>query len=625
MEWLLFITLTTKNMRISKYNSISNLTCATFLTCLAINMVSCSKDNNQTQQETTDNQSQITVRIASINEGDINITNGTKSSSNKSTSTQHDINIVQTTGFDAIIAVDNKITTATDAKGGIKASNGIRAATSPMETGTLYRLFLYKNNGSTYTYSKSIEFTAGSETPAQLSNGTYKWVAVSYNSKTDPVPERGTDNNFTLPQNKDVLYATSSADLVIAGATTPIAINFNRVYARIAIEVNTLGIFGPMTSTPTITVTGDQILKSGSIDLTTGEFVGNLTTGTNLALTQNDFTDINPIDGQTYQKVAYFYTAGQPAKDLTLTLSDLFIKLDDGTTRNFFLSALTQTKSITPERGKNQRFLVGIAESALTLGTTKWARSNLFYRTTDILGAKTPYRFYANNPYLPNQQESFFSFKGHLPGRLASANPANQKDPCALVYPAGLWKTPSAAQISPLTSNQGLLDGALGSVLDLLGTMPATPGSNYGTIYIEYPITAGFNPAYGGTTSRTNRVRFYYNGVQNNVILANGLINLNIIEAGATGGIWTSDRVLDGGLLDQLSTGVGAWGYLGSTKSMSLFQPQRAVATKSAGLLNIDLLGLNLIASGFMNVRCVRDDSWTATSSLPNYNPYPIL
>lgn len=612
-------------MRISKYNSISNFTCATFLICLAISMVSCSKDNNQTQQEVPENQSQITVRIASINEGDISTTNGTKSSTKQSTPPLHNINIIESTGFDAIIAVDNKITTATDAKGGIKASNGIRAAASSMEAGTLYRLFLYKNNGGNYTYSKSVEFTAGSENPAQLSNGTYKWVAVSYNSKTDPVPDRGTDNNFTLPQNKDVLYATSSADLVITGATTPIAINFNRVYARIAIEVNTLGIFGPMTSTPTITVTGDQVLKSGTIDLTTGEFVGNLTTGTNLALTQNDFTDINPIAGQTYQKVAYFYTAGQPAKDLTLTLSDLFIKLDDGTTRNFFLSTLTQTKSITPERGKNHRFLVGIAESALTLGTTKWARSNLFYRTTDVLGAKTPYRFYANNPYLPNQQESFFSFKGHLPGRLASANPANQKDPCALVYPAGLWKTPSEAQISPLASNRGLLDGALGSVLDLLGTMPATPGSNYGTIYIEYPITSGFNPAYGGTTSRTNRVRFYYNGVQNNVILANGLINLNIIEAGATAGIWTSDRVLDGDLLDQLGTGVGAWGYLGSTKSMSVFQPQRGIATKSAGLVNIDLLGLNLIASGFMNVRCVRDNSWTAASALPNYNPYPVL
>lgn len=585
---------------------------------------SCTKNNSQTEQEDPDGQSQITVRIASINEEDLNIINGTKSSSLKATTPHHhNINIVEGDGFDAIIAVDN-ISPATT-KTEIKATNGIRAASSTMETGTLYRLFLYKNNNNTYSFVKSVTLIAGSESPIQLSNGIYKWVAVSYNSKTDQVPDRGSDNNFTLPENKDILYATSSTDLNITGATTPIAINFNRVFARVAVEINTLGLFGPMTSTPTITVTGDKLLKSGTIDLTTGEFIGNTTTGTDLALTQNDFTDINPVAGQTYQKVAYFYTAGQPTKDLTITLSDLIIKLDDGTTRNFFLSTLTQTKSITPERGKNHRLLVGIAESALTLGTTKWARSNLFYRTSDALGAKTPYRFYPNNPYLPNQQESFFSFKGHLPGRLASANPANQKDPCSLVYPAGLWKTPSEAQITPLTSNRGLLDGALGSVLDLLGTMPATPGSNYGTIYIEYPVTAGFNPAYGGTTSRTNRVRFYYNGIQNSVILANGLINMNIVEAGATVGIWSSDRVLDGGILDQLSTGVGAWGYLGSTKSMSLFQPQRAIATKSAGLLNIDLLGSGLVASGFMNVRCVRDESWAVASTSANYNPYPVL
>lgn len=612
-------------MKIFKNNRISNCTLLSLLTCCILTTTSsCNKDNSQAEQETPNGQSQITVRVASINEGNLSIINGTKSTSPKPTILQkHTINIVEGDGFDAVIAIDNNSPTTTQT--GIKAANNTRAAASPMETGTLYRLFLYKKNNGTYNYSKSVELTTGTESPIQLSNGTYKWVAVSYNSKTDQVQERGPDNNFSLPENKDVLYATSSTDLAITGATTPIVINFNRVFARIAVEINTLGLFSPMTSTPTITVTGDQLLKSGTIDLTTGELIGNLTTGTDLALTKNDFTDINPVSGQAYQKVAYFYTAGQPAKSLTITLSDLITKLDDGTTRNFFLSTLTQTKTITPERGKNHRFLVGIAESALTLGTTKWARSNLFYRTSDALGATTPYRFYANNPYLPNQQESFFSFKGHLPGRLASANPANQKDPCALVYPAGLWKTPSEAQITPLTSNRGLLDGALGSVLDLLGTLPATPGSNYGTIYIEYPITAGFNPAYGGTTSRTNRVRFYYNGVQNNVILANGLINMNIIEAGATAGIWTSDRVLDGGLLDQLSTGVGAWGYLGSTKSMSLFQPQRGIATKSAGLLNIDLLGLGLVASGFMNVRCVRDDSWTTVSTLPNYNPYPIL
>jgi len=614
-------------MKIFKNNCISNLTLLALMTyCILTVTSSCTKNNSQPEQEDPDGQSQITVRIASINEEDLNIINGTKSSSLKATTPyHHNINIVEGDGFDAIIAIDNNIATATAEKAGVKAANGIRAASSTMEIGTLYRLFLYKNNNNTYSFVKSVTLIAGSESPIQLSNGIYKWVAVSYNSKTDQVPDRGSDNNFTLPENKDILYATSSTDLNITGATTPIAINFNRVFARVAVEINTLGLFGPMTSTPTITVTGDKLLKSGTIDLTTGEFIGNITTGTDLALTQNDFTDINPVAGQTYQKVAYFYTAGQPTKDLTITLSDLIIKLDDGTTRNFFLSTLTQTKSITPERGKNHRLLVGIAESALTLGTTKWARSNLFYRTSDALGVKTPYRFYPNNPYLPNQQESFFSFKGHLPGRLASANPANQKDPCSLVYPAGLWKTPSEAQITPLTSNRGLLDGALGSVLDLLGTMPATPGSNYGTIYIEYPVTAGFNPAYGGTTSRTNRVRFYYNGIQNSVILANGLINMNIVEAGATVGIWSSDRVLDGGILDQLSTGVGAWGYLGSTKSMSLFQPQRAIATKSAGLLNIDLLGSGLVASGFMNVRCVRDESWAVASTSANYNPYPVL
>lgn len=610
-------------MKKIKRNRTTKFVLYAFLALGTLAITGCNKDKNQNGQEIPTGKNKIVVRVAGISDGESVATPGTKSSSSKmATTPAHTIELVQTNDFDAIIALDNKSITNASTIGGLKATGGSRAASTAMNPGNTYNLYFYLEQAGTYTLAKVTPLTAGTETTVELENGNYKWVALSYNN-TATLPD-GNTNSVTLPENTDVLYASSN--LTIGGPeVAAIDITFNRVFARIAVEVNTLGIFGPMELTPTISVTGDKVLKTGTIDLTTGEFIGSLTTGTDLALTSTDFTDIDPVGTDAYQKVAYFYTAGQPAKDLTLTLSDLTIKLDDATKRYFFLSTLTQSKSITPERGKNHRFMVGITESALTLGTTKWARSNLFYRTTDVLGAITPYRFYANNPYLPNQQESFFSFKGHFPGRLASANPANQKDPCALVYPAGLWKTPSQAEISPLTSNQGLLDGALGSVLDLLGTMPATPGSNYGTIYIEYPITAGFNPAYGGTTSRSNRVRLYYNGVQNNVILANGLINLSVIEGGKTAGIWTSDRVLDGGLLDQLSTGVGAWGYLGSTKSQSLFQPQRAIATKSAGLLNIDLLGLGLIGSGFMNVRCVRDASWSTASASPTYNPYPVL
>lgn len=178
-------------MKIFKNNCISNCTLLSLLTyCTLITTSSCNKNNNQTEQEIPNGQSQITVRIASINEGDLSIINGTKATSSKPTIRQKQtINIVEGNGFDAVIAIDNNSPTTTQTA--VKAANNTRAAASPMEAGTLYRLFLYKKNNNTYNYSKSVELTTGTESPIQLSNGTYKWVAVSYNSKTDQVPDRG--------------------------------------------------------------------------------------------------------------------------------------------------------------------------------------------------------------------------------------------------------------------------------------------------------------------------------------------------------------------------------------------------------------------------------------------------
>jgi hypothetical protein len=348
----------------------------------------------------------------------------------------------------------------------------------------------------------------------------------------------------------------------------------------------------------------------------TGCFVGSLTTGTNLALTKTDFTDINPIAGDTYQKIAYFYTPAQPAKDLTITVSGLRVRLDDNTYRILFSSYLSQTRTITPERGKNHRFMVGIAESALTLGNTKWARSNLLYKTTDALGAKTPYRFYGNNPHNPNTQESFFSFMGHLPGVLASTNPANQKDPCALVYPTGLWRTPTTTEISAISSHSGKVEDLLGAGLDPSGNLPATPGTRSGVTFLEYPVTAGFNPAYGGTESRTNRLRFYYNGLQTNVSLATGPINVSLVAVNSRAAIWSRD---------QVTNEVRGWGFLTATLPTSDVLVQKGIGSQATALLNPDPSGLGLIGSGFMNVRCVRDASWDAASTLPTYNPYPVL
>ncbi|WP_400261868.1 hypothetical protein ACFX5U_20140 [Sphingobacterium sp. SG20118] len=612
-------------MKTINNNIASKFALAAFLALGTLAVTSCSKDNNQTGQEIPTGNSQLIVRIAGISDGENISTKGAKGSTSKTSASTHSIELVQSNGFDAIVAVDNNVpATQTTPIAGLKAANGKRAASTPMLGGTKYRLFLYKKNGATYTYDQSVDFSSGTEAPVTVTKGaTYKWIAISYNSTSDLVQDRGINDTFTLPENKDVLYAASAADFTVGESVEPINISFNRLYARIAVEVNTLGMFAPMNSAK-ITVTG-QSARSATVDLTTGTLTLAPSAGVP-ELTEADFTD---IDGDASRKVAYYYTADPAAQNLTVKVTDLSIKLDDGNDRTFGSTALTQIKSITPVLGQNHRFLVGIAESALTYGTTKWARSNLYYRTTDALGATIPYRFYHTNPLSPNKQESFFSFRGHLPGRLATSTEVNQKDPCTLVYPAGLWKTPTDTQIGTLTSNQGVLDGLLGSVLGLVFTAPGTPGAAFGPSYIEYTPTVGVNAAYGSATSATNKLRFQYNGLQNNISVVSGLINVSLGDVGQTAAVWSSSRVLDGGLLALLSTGVGAWGYLGSTAPARLIglppRPERAIASKGAGVLNLAVVGLDVAGSGFMNVRCVRDAAWTVASQAANYNPMPIL
>jgi len=49
----------------------------------------------------------------------------------------------------------------------------------------------------------------------------------------------------------------------------------------------------------------------------------------------------------------------------------------------------------------------------------------------------------------------------------------------------------------------------------------------------------------------------------------------------------------------------------------------RALASKGAGVLNITAVGLDVTGSGFMNVRCVRDNTFAAKSQAAGYDPMP--
>jgi len=602
-------------MKTFNKNFASKFALAAFLALGSLAVTSCNKDNNQNGQEVPDGKNQIIVRIAGISDGEEVKTKG----SNRTSSAQHNLQLIQGNGFDAITGVDNQLPTteiATTGQSGIKAASGTRAA-SPVTSGTKYRLFLYKKNGASYTFEKSVELSSGTETAVNVTDGaTYKWVALSYNSTTVQVPEM---QNLALPGNTDVLRATN--EFTVSGAAVPININFSRVFARIGIELNTMGMFAPINSA-TVAVTGRNA-KTGTLDVATGAFVGGLTDVTLPALTYADFVTAPGSDGQ--QKISYYYTADQTQQNLNVTVSALKVKLEDGSERSFG-ATLSRGQVITPELGKNHRFLLGITESPLTFGGVQWSRANLYYQA-----GYNPYRFYHFNQPTADAK-SFFSYGGAKPGVLARQ--VLPVDPCALVYPAGLWKTPAKADLDPINSNglTGLLGdlnlNVLGSTLDVLigaqnllaaNVAGVTATSSSG--YAEFTAT-GTNPAYGANTSATNKLRFNYNGLMRNINVVEDLIQLDL---GATGGkytaFWTNDRALS---LPLNIADLGVTHYLGNYYTGPLGLNSGYKGFRSTNLLGISLLGaVDVIKSSLMNVRCVRNGSWNPNAA--GYNPNPVL
>ncbi|WP_343538302.1 hypothetical protein [Sphingobacterium thalpophilum] len=602
-------------MKTFNKNFASKFALAAYLALGTLAVTSCNKDT-QNGQEIPNGKAQVMVRIAGISDGEDIKTKG----SNRSASTRHSLQLVEGNGFDALVGVDNQLPAseiATAGQSGIRAANGTRAA-SPVVSGTKYRLFLYKKDGTNYTFEKSVELAAGTEAPVNVSDGaTYKWVAMSYNSTDNQVPE---NQNLALPGNTDVLRATG--EFTVSGAAVPINVNFSRVFARIGIEINTMGMFAPINSA-TVTVSG-QNAKTGTLDVATGAFVGGLTDVSLPALTYADFVNAPGSDGQ--QKIAYYYTADQTQQSLQVTVSALKIKLEDGSERSFANNApLQRSQTITPERGKNHRFLVGITESPLTFGGVQWSRANLYYQA-----GYNPYRFYHfNQP--TNDPRSFFSYGGAKPGVLARQ--VLPQDPCALVYPAGLWKTPAKADLASLTSGgiTGILGdlnlNVLGSTVDILigaQNILATPvsGSTAGTGYAEFTAT-GTNTAYGANTSATNKLRFNYNGFMRDISVVEDLIQLDL---GTTGGrytaFWTNDRSLS---LPLNLADLGVTHYLGNFHNGGLLTGGSGFkAFRSTNLLGISVLGgLDVIKSSLMNVRCVRNTAWNPAA--PGYNPNPVL
>lgn len=591
-----------------KFN-ISRLAAIGLLAVGTVFAIGCSKDTKEDIAMPGEG-TRVVISVGGINEGNGESFKKIQASAEKATAKQNSDNLIEGEAFDVLVTrpssisqlgFKDKIRAAATSADGLKAD-------VPMTNGNAYRVFLRKQGTTTL---ESAAFTSGTTGSIAVEKGaTYEWFAVSYNSTT-AVPE-ATGNDVVLSDINSLLYAkgefavgTGEGDVVV-----PLAIVFKPRVTKAQIEINTMGMFAPVASAE-INVTGLYAAPE-AIDVVTGDLTGGVTSK---AIAFGDFAPVAGSDGQ--RLVAEAFVAGNAGEDISVSVSNLSITLDNASTRNFGATALTQT--FAAEAGMQQNIVLNFMESPLTFGGVKWSRSNLYYRT-DVLPSN-PYRFNHFNTYSTTvDPNSYFAFKGHLPRRLGSAVESLQKDPCALVYPAGAWKTPTKTDLDAIQNQEGVLGNLLGNIGQILG-LGATPGAVGTDTYLEFTPTAGVNTAYGTAISGNNKLRFNYNGLQTNVGLVEGLITLNLANSkGTSGAFWTNQQGVN--LLGLV--GVGAWNYLGYT-GRTLIGGAVPKGSAAAGLLDIDLVGINLVSSALMNVRCVRDASWETVRASATYNPYPDL
>ncbi|TYR36976.1 hypothetical protein FXV77_07320 [Sphingobacterium phlebotomi] len=570
----------------------------------------CAKDDKGPQQEEG---TRLVVRIAGINEGAEALASKAKASSNsRSLANQPKTKLIQTGAFDVLISTDDK----TEPKSK-RALGRLRSASSgsgafrgeAMPQGYTYRIFLYKEDG---TFVHSEQFNSGTAGSIPLSKGeSYSWYTVSCNN-ADPVADRDANNHVALPQGEDILYAKGSFSVSTepGDVVVPLDITFSHRLTRVEIELNTMGMFAPMQSAA-IEVKGLHLVPQG-MDIVSGDFVGE--DEQDLTIDYSTFVD---VDEHGDRKVVYAYLGGNTTEEIEVNVSQLQIQLDNGETRNF--GDATLSHRFLPEPGMNQRVRMGFVESPQWLdiygqGRVYWARSNLYYQE-----GHNPYRFYPLNA-LRDDSQGYFSFKGHLPLQLADKN--NSKDPCALVYPAGLWKQPSLEDIRMLTNAEVLVSNILNGTVDHL--VPGTTSNASETpTFIRYNQSFGTPPPSEVYPEENDKITAFKNGIGVSTTPFGG--GVHDISFGGTysmdAGFWTHESGLD--LLESGAQQLGAWAYHGRTR-YDVNGARSASGNRSVDLINeINVGGRDLLTSVFMNVRCVRDSTWDPET--PGYDPNPDL
>lgn len=488
-----------------------------------------------------------------------------------------EVKLISNPDFDALLTVGSSENAAVPQVVKEAAVNGrsldLRSAvTKAMTPGFKYYLIVRQKNSGQLIHSG--EMTSGVDFKIDVTKGqTYIWTAYSYNNSSVPAPPSNLAT-ATIPTGDgvDLLHATGEVTVSnpadpSAPIVMPLGIVFKHKLRRVMVELNTMGMFADL-MTAEIELGGDYFHR-GTMNVWTGNV-----SGSQLVTGKRTHTAHQAIEGHNYgdRRAFYFYTTQTgDINDFKVNLKRFKIQLDvAGQTREFTTPVVyTFAKLPAGTLGQSVSAKIELVESALTVNGVQWARSNLYFQV-----GHNGYRFSHMNTKT-RAPETFFRAFTMRPGE----GNRTAGDPCEMVYPQGLWKTPSATQLQALKNASAVVFG------------------NYGTFVRFTPNNENTSTVYPHS-----KLHFNLNGRINGGLL--GVLANNGEDRNAE--IWSENRTVD--LAGVANLGITYLemenhqygGVLGNSNTRE--RNVRTTLLADLGLLNITLLE----AGGRRNVRCVR-------------------
>lgn len=300
---------------------------------------------------------------------------------------------------------------------------------------------------------------------------------MSTTSDLPPLKEGKIQRNDILGKDLAVDYGTI---YVKPNEINYLDIKFKKVLTRFKINLNIRGLMGEFSPNTVARISigryytnpqtmakefKEDIVQMGDFNLISQQpQFGTLTAQNNYNISLNTEGD---IAGKS-SKYTYIYTASFnpiPANQLTLRVKNLVVIHDDNAQERKFTPSSTDeiiipinnTNSLPLERAITYNIIARLIESPLVVGQNKWARTNLIYNNSNPSNTNKVDRFifrYDNNYTNPHATEYWES---------------QTIDPCSKVYPNGLWRLPTRAQLQSLINAEGILrDQQLSLVSNIL-------------------------------------------------------------------------------------------------------------------------------------------------------------